>query len=495
MHGKPELTPPPTAGPFAPDLRISRLKIVALVAFIILVVAAVGVVVILPSQLNHGPEAVSVMPTPPASTKPPATKQPAAATKQPSRQITEARKLLKEALSLQADLEADGVKIWGATKLETSYPETLDILTAADAQLDSRDYVQAAILYRQAVAKFQQLRKSKQVRFRKAMQAGREAMTAQDGVTAAEQFEIARALEPDNVEAAAGLRHAQSLGEVLALVERGMLLVADGALEQARQAFAEAVALDDAFLPAREHLARTEDLLEEKAYKNSLSAALAALHHREYSGAEKALDVARSLRPDAREVRDIAYQIREGRQGAKLGRLRIEARRHAMSEQWAKALTAFDAALAIDGDAGFAVHGKTKAQNLLALNQNIDRYLADPDRLSSPEPLAHAGELADHVAAMIDAGPRLRKKAAKLDVLVAKAVKPYPVLLRSDSQTDVMVQRVGKLGRFAEHRFTLRPGNYTAIGSRRGYRDVRVKFRVPFSGGETIVIVRCEDPI
>jgi tetratricopeptide (TPR) repeat protein len=495
MRGKPELTPPPTASPFASDPRISRLKIVALVAFIILVVAAVGVVVILPSQLNHGPEAVSVTPAPPASKKPPAAKQPAAATKQPSRQIIEARKLLKEALSLQADLEADGVKKWGTTKLETSYPETLDILTAADTQLDSRDYVQAAMLYRQAVANFQQLRKSKQVRFRKAMQTGREAMTAQDGVTAAEQFEIARALEPDNAEAAAGLRRAQSLGEVLALVELGMSLVAGGALEDAKRAFAEAVALDDAFLPAREHLARTEDLLEENAYRKSLSAALVAAYHRNFAGAEKALETARSLRPDAKEVREIAYQIREGRQGAKLARLRIEARRHSKNEQWAKALTAFEAALAVDGDAGFAVHGKTKAQNLLALNQNIDRYLADPDRLSSPEPLAHAGELADHVAAMVDAGPRLLKKAAKLEVFVAKAVKPYPVLLRSDNQTDVMVQPVGKLGRFAEHRFTLRPGNYTAIGSRRGYRDVRVKFRVPFSGGETIIVVRCEDPI
>jgi len=495
MYGKPELRPPSAARPFAPDPRISRLKAIAFLAFIVLVIAAAGVAIILPGQINQTPETVSTPPAAPTAEKPPAAEQTSVDAKQPSRQSTEARKLLKEALGLQAGLESDGVKIWGAAKLVTSYPETLDILTKADALLDGRDYAEASKLYQQVVANFQQLRKSTKVRFRKAMQTGREALSAQDGVTAAEQFAIAGALEPENAEAAAGLKRAQSLGAVLALVERGVALVAEGALEKARQAFADAVALDDAFLPAREHLAKTEDLLNENAYRKSLSAALAALYHRNFADAEKALADARRLRPDAQEVRDIAYQIREGRQSAKLGRLRVEARRYAKYEQWAKALKVYEAALAVDGNAGFAIHGKAKAQNFLLLNQQIDQYLSDPDRLSSPEPLAHGGALADRVAAMVDAGRRLQNKASKLKALVAKASQSHPVLLRSDSQTEVVIQRVGEFGRFGEHRLSLRPGNYTAIGTRKGYRDVRIQFRVPLSGGETIVVVRCEDPI
>jgi hypothetical protein len=41
----------------------------------------------------------------------------------------------------------------------------------------------------------------------------------------------------------------------------------------------------------------------------------------------------------------------------------------------------------------------------------------------------------------------------------------------------------------------LRPGLYTAVGSRQGYRDVRRNFRVAADGATPPVVVRCEEPI
>jgi len=49
--------------------------------------------------------------------------------------------------------------------------------------------------------------------------------------------------------------------------------------------------------------------------------------------------------------------------------------------------------------------------------------------------------------------------------------------------TDVSIYKVGKLGNFTETELTLRPGIYVAVGSRPGYRDVRLEFRPPFHQG------------
>ena len=45
-----------------------------------------------------------------------------------------------------------------------------------------------------------------------------------------------------------------------------------------------------------------------------------------------------------------------------------------------------------------------------------------------------------------------------------------------------MVYKVARLGRFDQRELTLRPGTYTAVGTRRGFRDVRHEFKVGHEG-------------
>ncbi len=77
----------------------------------------------------------------------------------------------------------------------------------------------------------------------------------------------------------------------------------------------------------------------------------------------------------------------------------------------------------------------------------------------------------------------------------ALPARPVFVTLRSDGNTQVTIHRVGRLGAFSERRLRLPPGSYSAVGNRRGYRDVRVVFRVPGTDGHSAIVVRCEEPI
>ncbi len=80
-------------------------------------------------------------------------------------------------------------------------------------------------------------------------------------------------------------------------------------------------------------------------------------------------------------------------------------------------------------------------------------------------------------------GPVLKQQIEQLDrPAAAGQYTDRTVTLRSDEQTEVIVYKVARLGSFDQRELTLRPGTYTAVGSRTGYRDVRRTFTVRHEG-------------
>ncbi len=100
-----------------------------------------------------------------------------------------------------------------------------------------------------------------------------------------------------------------------------------------------------------------------------------------------------------------------------------------------------------------------------------------------------------NITRMSEIGPRLGGKRDELARLLKRAATPLTVQLISDNVTSVSIYKVGKLGSFATHELSLRPGTYVAVGSRPGYRDVRLEFLVGPELEPKPVIIRCEEPI
>ena len=88
-----------------------------------------------------------------------------------------------------------------------------------------------------------------------------------------------------------------------------------------------------------------------------------------------------------------------------------------------------------------------------------------------------------------------RPQIEQLGQLIELASKPIPVRLESDQITSVTLYRVGSLGAFASKELELRPGTYTVIGSRDGYRDVRRTFTVRPGRSLAPISVVCVEPI
>ena len=99
-------------------------------------------------------------------------------------------------------------------------------------------------------------------------------------------------------------------------------------------------------------------------------------------------------------------------------------------------------------------------------------------------------------ASRVDAmGPRLEEQKDELSRLLKRAATPLTVQLVSDNATEVSIYQVGHLGTFARQELTLRPGEYVALGSRPGFRDVRLEFRVAPELDMAPVVIMCEERI
>jgi hypothetical protein len=78
---------------------------------------------------------------------------------------------------------------------------------------------------------------------------------------------------------------------------------------------------------------------------------------------------------------------------------------------------------------------------------------------------------------------------------VKLARTPVAVSLHSDGATEVSIYHVGQLGAFTSRQLELLPGTYTVVGTRSGYRDIRLQLSVSPGKQGMALTIRCEEPI
>ena len=170
-------------------------------------------------------------------------------------------------------------------------------------------------------------------------------------------------------------------------------------------------------------------------------------------------------------------------------------RQEERDEQWESAVETYKEVLEIDNNLLFAQEGLDRAQKMSALHAQLDEYISDPDSLSAAATMSRATGLVVDITRMSTIGPRLAEQRDQLSRLLKRAATPLTVRLISDNATDVAIYKVGKLGSFETRELDLRPGTYVAVGSRPGYRDVRLEFRVSPETDLQPIVVRCEEAI
>lgn len=137
------------------------------------------------------------------------------------------------------------------------------------------------------------------------------------------------------------------------------------------------------------------------------------------------------------------------------------------------------------------IHISVKA----ALTRRMRALVNQPSDLDSRPIRREAAALVREERATPDPGAALQALATELSSLVAAYGKTVHVALVSDDQTQVEITQIGSLGTFVRRNLDLRPGVYTVVGTRSGYKTVRREVTVRPGAGVQLIRVRCDEPI
>jgi tetratricopeptide (TPR) repeat protein len=399
--------------------------------------------------------------------------------------------VLGELLSKMETLEQRAVQRWAGLR----YKQAQAAYAEGDVAYLARNYEIATEKYRAAIVIIDPLLDEVDAIFARNYEEAKAALEAANAADAIRLFELAVAISPSHSGAEAGLRRARSLDTVLALIDQGLVHEKNFEFEAARESFARSAELDPEWEPAQIALARVLETINQMDFDQRMTEGLIALDEGDYLAARAAFRMAEILQPGSSDPRDGLLQVDQGIRLSRIAELEQLGLSLEKEEQWNTAVETYQNVLELDDNLQFAKEGLAHARQMVALHEKLDAYIADPDVLSAPSTMQKATALFLEITRMPTIGPRLGDQRDQLSRLLKRAATPLLVKLVSDNATDVSIYKVGKLGSFATHELSLRPGTYVAVGSRPGYRDVRLEFRVAPEMDSGPIVVRCEETI
>lgn len=478
------LTPP---GTNTPPRKNSALLIVLITLCLAgLLVLAIAVVVYLPGkkQVMVPPEQMPVRTSVNNQVSP-------APVHDPGKQ--EAERLLGEWLRYRARAEAENIMAWAPEP----YSALLASAADADTHLQQNQFIKAQDRYQQNLHDLEVLLAEKENILAEALNRGQRALENEDSAAAGAAFAIALAIDPENREALYGEVRTGNLDQVLTLYREGLRREKNGDLPGAEQLLQEAVELDGDHDPAADALARVSELINGMRFQQAMGRTMSALDQQDPGNAETALEEAARLRPSDPAVTGASRRLAALKQDLLLQQLQAEAEKAATKERWAEAVKIYSKALALDKQASFATIGRKEAAQREQLNQRIRGIMASPQRLQDEGPLREAQQVLAMAEAIAEPGRVLSAQIMELSKLITDASSTIDVILRSDNLTDVEIYHVGRFRPFLEYQLTLRPGTYTVVGKRPGFRDVRKTLTITAkeAGTRPVFIIRCEEMI
>jgi tetratricopeptide (TPR) repeat protein len=411
----------------------------------------------------------------------------------------------------QAALQARGAESWGGTDFAAASDRAAESVGARDAG----NFALARQRLSEAALLLDTVEQAAPAALAAQLDVGNRALNAGQQDLAAQAFDLAHRIDPKDPRALAGQARSQRLVGVPPLIADAQSAQTAHQYSRAAQDYSQALALDPKNAAARSGLAQAEAALGEDNYARAAGEGFAALGAGRLAEARAAFERARKLRPNGPEALDGLRRVSAaegGRNSAanhtasaaavgpvagaldSVASMRTHAEQLESQERWDEAVALYTAVLREDGSLSFAQAGKARAGGRARLDHALQALLDHPDRLASADVREAASGLLDTAQATTPSGPVLRSQIARLQILLPDFEKPVHISLVSDSVTQVAILGVGSFGSFERRDIQLRPGTYTLIGSRVGYRDVRRQLTI--APGETqTVSVSCYEAI
>lgn len=411
-------------------------------------------------------------------------------------QIAAARRavqeLLVDILDRQQQLEEKSVELWAQDRFNA----TKVLAEQADHLYQQRQFTEALAQYQIVLTQFDQLLTSAATHFQTVMNSGAQALSLNRAAQALQQFTLANAIEPNDEQAQQGLQRAINLPEVVKLLDQAEQLQREQQLNNALTLTEQALTLDPDNTTAQQKNAQLQQAIVERDYQQLLGTGYSTLQNKQHSKAITAFSQALKLVPDSTAAKEGLRQTKNQQQQIAVDKLLQQALHQEQQEQWQQAWDTYQKLALIDGNLITTRVAKIRTSARADLDKKIIQTIEHPLRLNSSEVLKNAEAILKDAQAIKKPGSKLQQQIDRLQQVLLQAQQPRSVIITSDNATEVSILRGIKLGTLVRQQVQLIPGNYTIMGSRNGYRDVRVEFTLaPRNNIIQTINVQCTEKI
>ena len=403
----------------------------------------------------------------------------------------ESQDSLSKFLASQNFLENKNVGVWGQNEFENA----IKIGAKGDLQYRQRNFNGALVLYEEARLKLDELKSRIPEELFINLKVAENAFSLGNVEKSIEYYGLALSIDPSNTKAQNGLKRTYVLNEVHALLKKGSTLLEEKNYEQAKKIYLEAIKLDPLSQEAIYGNQEASLLFAEKQFIIAMSMGYQALENEKFNLAVKEFKKAVKIKP----LDSSAYTgLTQAKSLSMQKTITIQLSKAASKEtkeNWKQASDIYKHVLTKNNSIIEAQLGLNRSLSRAKLSDNINKILAFPLRLSTTGVYRHAEKLLSEARKIKSAGPKHATQVSRLTKELDKSQINLIVQFRSNKSTNVTLLKNGILGFFNEKKISLKPGVYTVIGSRDGYRDVRIEFQVTPKVMPLSVEVICSEPI
>jgi tetratricopeptide (TPR) repeat protein len=404
------------------------------------------------------------------------------------------QKLLAEIIMLRDGLTSQSIEQWA----DFEFRSALSLISMGDEQYGYGNYSDSMASFNQALEQLKALQILGEEKYQQALITGASAIenaAIGDPAIASAAASLAMAIDPSDSRSIALNQRATALPQLIEALQNAEQQLTIKQLEKASSYYQQAVAIDGKHKKAADGLAATQRAITEQRFRRAMSRGFAALEQNLFPQATDAFNQAGKIYPGRQAVVQALSQVETQQSQLLVSQQMQRAADLEQQEQWQQALSIYQSLLQTDPSLTQAKVKTIPVAVRATVHSQLQAALADPLKLSNTNAYQKGQRLLKDARGIANPGPVLSQQIANLDKYLRQSTIPVPVVLRSDSLTEVTLFRVAKLGTFEQTSVQLKPGRYIAAGSRNGYRDVRVEFTITGEPMEEPILVSCNEAI
>jgi tetratricopeptide (TPR) repeat protein len=320
---------------------------------------------------------------------------------------------------------------------------------------------------------------------------GQRALAKGEKDEAKKAFEAALEKSPGNEVAVQGLKRAETIDRVYALLQQGEKLEKDARYAEAAESFKKAFALDSFSAAAQEGQSRAARLEKETKFAAAKSAADAAAKAKDWQKAIAEYQAALKVYPQKADVQALLKSAKENAHKDAVQKSLAKGFAYEKAYQWREARDSYHETLELEPDQPEAKEGYTRAGTVIRALLQYDKYIEAAEVLANKAQFQDAIRRFNEAMAVKPSYLVNSDRVQQLHNLLMTQNKPVDVTFKSDGNTWVSILSFRQPEKIDTKVIRMLPGDYQVVGRRRGYNDVHMLLQVRNGTTPPTVTVAC----